>query len=83
MKKKVVIKTEMDEMHQHKVERIVLGSILMSKEAIYQAGGDFQLKLFSDERNILIADAILKLHIANNPIDLITIVEILIKEQNS
>lgn len=82
MKKKVVIKTEMDEMHQHKVERIVLGSILMSKEAIYQAGGDFQLKLFSDERNILIADAILKLHIANNPIDLITLVEILRKEQN-
>ena len=82
MKKKVVINTEMDEMHQHKVERIVLGSILLSKEAIFQVGSDFQLKLFSDERNILIADAILKLHIANNPIDLITLVEKLKKEQN-
>jgi replicative DNA helicase len=81
-KKKIVIKTEMDEMHQHKVERIVLGSILISREAIYDAGGDFQLKLFSDERNILIADAILKLHIENTPIDLITLVEKLRKEQN-
>jgi replicative DNA helicase len=82
MKKKVLINTEMDEMHQHKVERIVLGSMLISKEAIYQVGGDFQLKLFSDEKNILIADAILKLHIANNPIDLLTLVEKLRKEQN-
>lgn len=82
MKKKVLIKTEMDEMHQHKVERIVLGSILISKEAIFQIGGDFQLKLFSDEKNILIADAILKLHIENKPIDLLTLVEKLRKEQN-
>ena len=82
MKKKVLIKTEMDDLHQHKVERIVLGSILISKEAIFQVGGDFQLKLFSDERNILIADAILKLHINNKPIDLITLVEQLRKDQN-
>ena len=40
------------------------------------------LKLFSDERNILIADAILKLHIDNKPIDLLTLVEKLRKEQN-
>ena len=82
MKKRVLIKTEMDEMHQHKVERIVLGSILISKEAIFQIGGDFQLKLFSDDKNILIADAMLKLHIDNKPIDLLTLVEKLRKEQN-
>lgn len=81
-KKKVIIKTEMDELHQHKVERIVLGSILINKEAIFQIGGDFQLKLFSDDRNVLIADAILKLHIDNKPIDLLTLVEKLRKEQN-
>jgi len=72
----------MDEMHQHKVERIVLGSVLISREAIFQVGADFQIKLFSDERNILIADAIIKLHVENSPIDLITLVEALRKGQN-
>lgn len=81
-KKKVIIKTEMDELHQHKVERIVLGSVLISREAIFQVGADFQIKLFSDERNVLIADAIIKLHVDNKPIDLITLVEMLRKEQN-
>lgn len=82
MTKRIVVKTEMDELHQHQVERIVLGSILISKEAIFEAGGDFQLKLFSDEKNIHIADAIIKLHVANLPIDLLTLVEKLRKEQN-
>jgi replicative DNA helicase len=82
MTKRILVKTEMDEMHQHKVERIVLGSILLSKNAIFQLGGDFQLKLFSDEQNIVIADAIIKLHVENIPIDLLTLVEKLRKEQN-
>jgi replicative DNA helicase len=79
---RVLIKTEMDENHQHKVERIVLGSILISKEAIFQIDKDFHIKLFSDERNVFIADAIIKLHVANKPIDLITLIESLRKEQN-
>jgi replicative DNA helicase len=80
--KKIIIKTEMDEHHQHKVERLVLGSILINKEAIFEAGGDFQLKLFSDEKNVFVADAILKIHLENKPIDLLTLVEKLRKEQN-
>jgi len=80
MKKQVLIKTEMDVLHQHKVERIVLGSIIISKDAIFQVGADFQLKLFSDDHNTCIADAIIKLHIENSPIDLLTLVDKLRKE---
>lgn len=82
MSNRVLIKTEMDELHQHQVEQIVLGSILYNKEIIYQFGGDFQLKLFSNENNVVLAEAILKLHIENKPIDLLTLVERLRKDQN-
>jgi serine/threonine protein kinase len=78
--KKTIIQTEYSEEHQLVVEQAVLGSILINSEAILEVSKEFSVKLFSDERNVIIADAILKLHIDSKPIDLLTLVDQLKKK---
>jgi replicative DNA helicase len=78
--KKTIIQTEYSEEHQLVVEQAVLGSILINSEAIHEVSKEFSVKLFSDERNVIIADAILKLHIDSKPIDLLTLVDQLKKK---
>jgi replicative DNA helicase len=73
--KKVIIQSEYSEEHQLVVEQSVLGQILINSEAIYEVAKEFHVKLFSDERNVLIASAILKLHLSNKAIDFLTLVE--------
>lgn len=58
---------------QHTLEEIVLGEILIEKEAIYRLNGEFTEDLFHDEKFKLIATALNQLFRANEPIDLLTI----------
>lgn len=80
MKKKVVIETEYDPAYQFEIEKIVLGSILINNEIIYEIASEFSIKLFSHENNILIAESIIDLHISNKRIDIIILVENLKKK---
>jgi replicative DNA helicase len=80
MKKKVIINSEYDTEYQEKIETFVLGSILLDREVMHQIASEFQIKLFSKEENIAIANGMIKLHIANKPIDLLTLVEQLKKD---
>lgn len=82
MKKKVLYQTELEYADQMEVERIVLGSLLVNSEAIYEIVGELDAKYFQSIEHNLIVSALLRLHINNSPIDLVTIVEQLIKEQN-
>jgi replicative DNA helicase len=82
MKKKVLYQTELEYADQMEVERIVLGSLLVNSEAIYEIVAELDAKYFQSTEHNLIVSALLRLHINNSPIDLVTIVEQLIKDQN-
>lgn len=82
MKKKVIINSEYDTEYQQKIENFVLGSILLDREVIYEVAAEFQIKLFSREENIAIATAMVKLHLQNKPIDLLSLVEQLKKDHS-
>jgi replicative DNA helicase len=58
---------------QRKVEQIVLGQILIDKEAIYRVGGDFTESLFNEPSHKLIARAIVSMYSSNERIDLLTL----------
>lgn len=58
---------------QKKTEDIVLGQIVIDKEAIYRVGGDFTEALFNDKSNKLIAKAIVAMFASNEKIDLLTL----------
>lgn len=74
-KKKVYLQPQVDPEWQVKVERVILSTVLMDKEAIHVVAKDFQLKYFRTDENIQIANAIIQLMIANKKIDMITLVE--------
>jgi replicative DNA helicase len=80
MKKKVIINSEYDTEYQEKIETFVLGSILLDREVMHQIATQFEVKLFSKEENIAIANGMVKLHVENKPIDLLTLVEQLKKD---
>jgi replicative DNA helicase len=82
MKKKVIIETEFDSEYQFEIEKIVLGSILINSEIIYEIASEFSVKLFSAPENILISEAIIDLHISNKRIDIVLLVENLQKKGN-
>jgi replicative DNA helicase len=82
MKKKVIIETEFESDYQHEIEKIVLGSILINSEIIYEIASEFSIKLFSSPENILIAESIIDLHISNKKIDILLLVENLQKKGN-
>jgi len=82
MKQKIVIQSEFTSEHSLKIEQLVLGAILIDKEAIHVVAKDFQIKLFDHEPHQIIAEAIIKLHLASKPIDLLTLTNYLIKEQS-
>lgn len=81
MKKKVVIQSEFTNEHSQRIEQMVLGAILIDQEAIHVVAKDFQIKLFDHDPHQVIAEAIIKLHLASQPIDLLTLTNYLIKEQ--
>ena len=81
MKKKVVIQSELTNEHSQQIEQKVLGAILIDQEAIHIIAKDFQIKLFDYEPHQIVAEAIIKLHLASQPIDLLTLTNYLIKEQ--
>jgi replicative DNA helicase len=80
--KKVVIQSELTSDHTLKIEQLILGAILIDQEAIHVVARDFQIKLFDHEPHQIIAEAIIKLHLASKPIDLLTLTNLLIKEQS-
>jgi replicative DNA helicase len=82
MKKKVLYQTEFNYGNQIEIERIVLGSLILNSESIYEIVSEFDVKYFVNNENILVAESIIKLHLNNKPIDLITVVQQLTKDQN-
>jgi len=82
MKNKITYQSDLEYNNQLELEEIILGSLLLNSEAIFDISGEFTPKLFQKNEHQLIASAILKLHIDNSPIDLVTVVQALIKEQN-
>jgi replicative DNA helicase len=67
---------------QHDLEQIVLGEILIDKEAMYVVGSEFNEYLFHDKKHQKIAHALKELFKANEQIDLLTITKKLM-ETNS
>lgn len=81
MKSKVIIQSELSPEHQEKIEKVVLGTVLIDTETLHNFIQDFQSKLFTDPANKIIADTIIKLHITGSKIDLLTVTNQLIKDQ--
>jgi replicative DNA helicase len=67
---------------QHELEQMVLGEILIDKEAMFIVGSEFQDYLFHDKKHQKIAYALKELFRANEQIDLLTITKKLM-ETNS
>lgn len=67
---------------QHELEEIILGEILIDKEAMYLLGGQFQDYLFHDYKHKKIAKALTELFRLNEQIDLLTLTKKLM-ETNS
>jgi len=57
------------------LEQVVLGSIILESYILDKAITDFKPGLFYHTSNRLIAEAIIDLHKANNPIDMLTIIQ--------
>lgn len=67
---------------QHELEEIILGSILIDKEAMHFLGSQFQEHLFHDKSHKKIANALSELFRLNEQIDLLTVTKKLM-ETNS
>ena len=80
MKKKVVIQSEMNIEYQEKIEKNVLGSVLVDTELLHTHIQDFQPKLFTNPANKLIAETIVKLFLSGSKVDLITLTNQLMKD---
>lgn len=59
--------------NQHDLEEIILGEILIEKEAIYLVGSELTDDLFHDNKHKKIASALKELFSKNIPIDLLTL----------
>ena len=81
MKKKVIIQSELTPEHQDKIERIVLGSILINAELLQEFLLEFKTKLFTNPNNEIIAEVILNLNMTGSRIDLLTVTNALVKEK--
>jgi replicative DNA helicase len=77
MKKKIIIDSEYDPQYQLDIEKLVLGSLLLNSEKIYEVANDFNANLFFDARNVAIAEAFIEMHVKNKKIELISLVEVL------
>jgi replicative DNA helicase len=80
MKKKVVIQSEMNNLHHERIERIVIGSVLVDPELLHNSIQDFQPKLFNDPANKIIAETIIKLYVTGSKVDLLTLTNQLMKD---
>jgi len=78
--KKVVIQSELSIEHQEKIERTVLGSVLIDSQLLHNHILDFQVKLFDHSAHKIIAEAILDLCQKSEPVDLITLTNHLMRE---
>jgi replicative DNA helicase len=67
---------------QHELEQIILGEILIDKEAMYVLGSQFQDYLFHDKKHQKIANALSELFRLNEQIDLLSLTKKLM-ETNS
>lgn len=67
---------------QHELEQIILGEMLIDKEAMYLLGSQFQDYLFHDKKHQKIAKALTELFRLNEQIDLLTLTKKLM-ETNS
>lgn len=77
MKRKVIIDTEYDPQYQLDIEKLVLGSLLLNSEKIYEVANEFSATLFMDEKHVVIAEAYLEMHLKNKRIDLVSLVDVL------
>jgi replicative DNA helicase len=59
-------------LHDAELEKVVLGAILIENDCLDELGGMFTENLFYDEKNQLIARAILDLFVANEKVDILT-----------
>lgn len=75
MKKKVIIETEFDAVHQLEIEQIVLGSVLINKFVIDEIASEFDTRLFIEPRHKTIANAIIEIHMEGKHIDLLTLMD--------
>lgn len=69
------MKNENDEIYLSApdVEQTVLGSLMLSNNAMYEVGGDFTVDLFNDEKHKIIAQSIIDLFLSNKDIDILTV----------
>jgi len=67
---------------QQRLEKIVLGEILIEKESIYKVASELKTDLFTESKNRLVCKAILDLFKENTPIDLVSLGQRLIQYKN-
>jgi replicative DNA helicase len=64
---------------QERLEKIVIGEILITKESIYNIASELKIDLFTDTQNRLVCKAILDLFKSNTPIDIVSLSQYLLK----